>query len=222
LNILHKTNNISFINKGKMMTKANSPLLQKKREDMLARILDTARAIMREEGVAALSMQELARRMNMRAPSLYNYFSSKADIYDALFQLGFRRFEEHLIQTVLSDSDWQQDLSTVMNTYLTFAIQNPDLYQLCFERPVPGFVPSDESLQLSFGILQRYYDHVRNWLPQLNTDQNEQQLTDLMIAIMHGITALHLANQPELPPVERRFGSLISIVIPILSKAWAK
>ncbi|MBE0686498.1 MAG: TetR/AcrR family transcriptional regulator [Anaerolineaceae bacterium] len=204
------------------MTKTNSPFLQQKRAVMLSRILETAREIMRDEGVAALSMQELARRMNIRAPSLYNYFSSKADIYDALFQLGFRRFEEHLIQTVLSDSDWQQDLSTVMNTYLTFAIQNPDLYQLCFERPVPGFVPSDESLQLSFGILQRYYDLVRNWLPLLTTNLNEQQLTDLMIAIMHGITALHMANQPELPPGKGRFGSLISIVIPILSKAWAK
>lgn len=204
------------------MTKANSPLLQLKRTAMLSRILDTAQAIMREEGVAALSMQELARRLNMRAPSLYNYFSSKSDIYDALFQLGFHRFEEFLNQIEFTDTGWQLELSSAMNAYLTFAIQNPELYQLCFERPVPGFVPSEESLQLSFGILQRYYDHVRNWLPLLNTDLNEQQLTDMLIAIMHGITALHMANQPNLPLGEGRFGSLIPIVIPILNKAWAK
>lgn len=47
-----------------------------------------------------------------------------------------------------------------MQTYLSFAIQNPDLYQLCFERPVPGFVPSEKSMQLSFGILERYYNHL--------------------------------------------------------------
>jgi AcrR family transcriptional regulator len=203
-----------------MMTKANSPLLQQKREAMLARILDTARAIMRKEGVAALSMQELARRLNMRAPSLYNYFDSKTEIYDALFQLGFRRFEEFLNQIEFTDTGWQLELSSAMNAYLTFAIQNPDLYQLCFERPVPGFEPSEESLQLSFGILERYYDHVRNWLPFLNTDLNERQLTDLLIAIMHGMTALHLANQPNLPVGEGRFGSLIPAIIPLLSKAW--
>jgi len=218
----NKTNIISFINKGNMMTKTHSPLLQQKRSGMLSRILDTAREIMRSEGVAALSMQELARRLNMRAPSLYNYYSSKSDIYDALFQLGFQRFEEHLNQTQLSDNDWLTDVSSVMNTYLTFAIQNPELYQLCFERPVPGFEPSEESLQLSFGILQRYYDHVQNWLPYLNTDLNEQQLTDLLIAIMHGLTALHLANQPDLPVGEGRFGSLIPAIIPLLKKAWAK
>lgn len=204
------------------MTKTNSPLLQQKREAMLTRILDTAREIMREEGVASLSMQELARRMNIRAPSLYNYFSSKTEIYDALFRLGFQLLEDRVNQQDLKGNSWQGDLTTLMENYLTFAIQNPELYQLCFERPVPGFLPTEESLQLSFGILQRYYDHVRNWLPQLNTDLNEQQLTDLMIAVTHGITALHLANQPELPLGEGRFGSLIPIVIPILSKAWAK
>jgi len=51
---------------------------------------------MREEGVAALSMQELARRMDMRAPSLYNYFSGKAEIYDVLFRLGFSLYDTHM------------------------------------------------------------------------------------------------------------------------------
>lgn len=109
-----------------------------------------------------------------------------------------------------------------MQTYLSFAIQNPDLYQLCFERPVPGFVPSEESMRLSFGILERYYNHVRGWLPHLDTDLNEQQLTDLMIAIMHGLTAQHLANQPDLPIGKGRFGSQIPNGILILEKAWSK
>ena len=30
----------------------------------------------------------------MRAPSLYNYFASKMDIYDALFRLGFTLWGE--------------------------------------------------------------------------------------------------------------------------------
>jgi AcrR family transcriptional regulator len=69
-----------------------SPHRQRKYDAMIQDILETARAIMREQGVAALSMQELARRMNMRAPSLYHYFNSKMEIYDALFQMGIRQF----------------------------------------------------------------------------------------------------------------------------------
>ncbi|MDX9851792.1 MAG: TetR/AcrR family transcriptional regulator [Anaerolineaceae bacterium] len=204
------------------MTKATSPLLQQKRTEMINRILDTAREIMRSEGVAALSMQELARRMHMRAPSLYNYFASKTEIYDSLFQLGFHKFDEHLRSLALTGDHWQTDIPTLMEGYMVFALQNPELYQLCFERPVPGFEPSAQSMQLSFGILQRYYAQVKNWLPLMNTELDEYQLTDLMIAIMHGLTALHLANQPELPQGEGRFGSLIPSVVHFLDKALSK
>lgn len=205
-----------------MITKANSPLLQQKRADMITRILDTARAIMRKEGVAALSMQELARRMNMRAPSLYNYFAGKMEIYDALFQLGQRQFEAQTNHHLNEESDWQTQLSGLMKSYMDFALQNPELYQLCFERPVPGFVPSEESLQISFGILERLYAHVKTWLPMLNTSMDERQLTDLLIAINHGITALHLANQADVPIEESRFASLTPSVVTLIAQAWAK
>lgn len=203
------------------MTKINSPLIQQKRSEMLSRILDIARTIMREEGVAALSMQELARRMNMRAPSLYNYFNNKMEIYDALFQMGQRMFESQ-ISEYLTEGAWQAQLSGMMKSYLNFALQNPELYQLCFERPVPGFVPSPESLEISFGILERLYAQVRTWLPSLNTTLNERQLTDFLIAFNHGITALHLANQPDTPVDESRFASLAPAFLSLLDKAWVK
>lgn len=199
-----------------------SPHRQHKRDVMTARILDTARAIMRSEGVAALSMQELARRLDLRAPSLYNYFSSKMDIYDALFRLGFTLFGEHIAQASLNAQGWQVELQNVIEGYMTFALQNPELYQLCFERPVPGFVPSQESLQVSLDLLHASYERVAQLLPAQITGLNPQQVVDLTIALMHGLTALHLANEPHLPVGEGRFGSLIAIVVSVLDKAWTK
>jgi AcrR family transcriptional regulator len=72
--------------------KPTSPRVQRNREAMKQDILDTARGIMREEGVAALSIHELARRLEIRPPSLYNYYNSKMEIYDELFRLGFELF----------------------------------------------------------------------------------------------------------------------------------
>ena len=43
---------------------------------------------MRAEGLAGLSLRELAKRVGMQAPSLYAYFGSKAAIYDAMFVEG--------------------------------------------------------------------------------------------------------------------------------------
>jgi AcrR family transcriptional regulator len=195
---------------------------QRKREAMIARILDAAREIMRQEGVAALSMQELARRMDLRAPSLYNYFSSKMDVYDALFRLGFTLFGEHLAQAVQGAQTWQDEVRLTIEAYMSFALDNPELYQLCFERPVPGFVPSEASLELSFGALQQGYRRAGELISPLRTGLSDQQAADLLIALMHGLTAQHLSNEPDMPVGEGRFGSLIPVVMSILEKAWTK
>ena len=204
------------------MTHPLSPHRQHKRDVMTARILEAAREIMRAEGAAALSMQELARHLDLRAPSLYNYFSSKTDLYDALFRLGFTLYGEHIAQATQGAQCWQDELRLSIEAYMTFGLHNPDLYQLCFERPVPGFVPSAASLQLSFGVLHQSYQRAAELLPMLNTDLSPQQFVDLIIAIMHGLTALHLANQPDLPVGDGRFGSLIPAVMSVLDKAWSK
>ena len=201
-----------------MKKQTPSPRVQRNREAAIQSILEAARAIMREEGVAALSMQELARRMDMRAPSLYNYFTGKTEIYDTLFRLGFTMFDAHIKELTKTSTGLHDELRIYIEGYMSFALENPDLYQLCFERPVPGFVPSKESLALSFGILNQTYQRVEQFKKQLNTSLTGRQIVDTVIAIAHGLTAMHLSNEPHLPVGQGRFGSLIPIVLSILEK----
>ena len=198
-----------------------SPRRQRNRELTIQTILDTARAIMREEGVAALSMQELARRMDMRAPSLYNYFSGKMEIYDTLFRLGFTLFAEHRREVLKESKNMHDEIRLSIEAYMSFALEHPELYQLCFERHVPGFIPSKASLEISFGLLHQAYERVDVLREEaLETDLTSQQLADTVMAIMHGLTAQHLANEPDLPIGQGRFGSLIPVVVSILETAW--
>jgi AcrR family transcriptional regulator len=192
---------------------------QRTRENTIQNILDAARMIMRKEGVAALSMQELARRMDMRAPSLYNYFSGKVDIYDTLFRLGFQKWDDYLTTALQDATTFEDELRLVLEGYMSFALENPELYQLCFERPVPGFVPSQASLELSLGILNRYYRRAETLKAERDTPLSSAQMVDTIIAISHGLTAMHLANEPHLPVGQGRFGSLIPEILSILEKA---
>lgn len=203
-------------------TKSVSPRVQRNRNAATASILEAARAIMREEGVAALSMHELARRVEMRAPSLYNYFSSKMEIYDALFRLGITLWKETLAKVEAESNSIEVEIRNVITSYMTFALENPDLYQLCFERPVPGFVPSQESLDLSFGVLNAARQRLRQFKQELNTDLTVNQIVDLVIAISHGLTAMHLANEPHLPVGKGRFGSLIPAAMNMLDAILVK
>src|SRR5258706_8652509 len=61
----------------------------RRREATKAEILDAAWDLVREHGLAALALRDLAARVGMRAPSLYQYFDSKHAIYDAMFAQGW-------------------------------------------------------------------------------------------------------------------------------------
>src|SRR5438045_5780141 len=67
-----------------------------RREATKAEILDAAWELVRAEGLAALSLRELASKVGMRAPSLYSYFDSKHAIYDAMFAEGNRDLRERV------------------------------------------------------------------------------------------------------------------------------
>ena len=159
---------------------------QHTRQATIAAILDAARVQMRAEGAAALSLNEVARQVGLRPPSLYEYFpGGKFAIYDALFRLGY---EQCILMTepfARIDDPWEL-LQAMAEFFFTFATANPDLYQLCFERPVPGFVPSDESLAVSFGVLNQFRAHMERVLAPLpnTTGLTIEQFFTLAIALM--------------------------------------
>lgn len=193
------------------------------REEMIAAIVQTARAVMREEGVAALNLSEIARRLGMQTPSLYEYFPSKMALYDHLFRLGTRLFRQHMAQVALDParSPWEL-LEHYLTAYLQFAIDNPELFKLVFERHVPSFVPSDESMAEANASLAEANQYVQRFLQTVPLDPAPavEQIRDYFIVLMHGITALHLANHPEQPVGAGRFSSLIPLALDLLKNAW--
>ena len=195
---------------------------QRNREEMKNAILEAARQVMREEGVAALNLQEVARRVGVRAPSLYEYFPGKMAIYDALFRMGVRLLGERMNHSHESTDPLWARAQAVLENYMTFAQEYPELYQLVQERPVPGFIPSEESMQESRGLLTMGDAIVEKGIERgsLALGITVSEARDLFLAMMHGLTALHMANEPELPVGSGRFGSLIPAVLALFRAAW--
>jgi hypothetical protein len=92
-----------------------------------------------------------------------------------------------------------------------------------FERPVPGFEPSTEALAES----RRMFDLARQSIEDaiasasLRTPHSAEVTLNLLIALMHGVAAQHLANEPRLPAGAGRFGSLIPVLVETLRAAWS-
>src|ERR1700680_5187915 len=62
-----------------------------RREATRSEIRAAAWDLARTEGLAGLSLRDVARKIGMRPPSLYWYFDSKHAIYDAMFAQGYRQ-----------------------------------------------------------------------------------------------------------------------------------
>lgn len=189
---------------------------------MKAAILEAAREIMREEGVGALNLQVLARRVGMRAPSLYNYFPNKMAIYEAIFEQGMRQFREQVEAIINQHGATITAQSAIIQHYMSFALENPELFQLLFERPIPGFVPSEAGLEEGHKLLEISEQAIEEQKAAglIEADIPTRHARDLFIALAHGLTALHLANEPHLPIGEGRFGSLIPLAVQALALVY--
>jgi len=74
-----------------------------RREAVIAEILEAAWDVARSEGLAGLSLRDVARRIGMRPPSLYWYFDSKRAIYDAMFMQGNRQLLAQLLTNLIEN-----------------------------------------------------------------------------------------------------------------------
>lgn len=195
---------------------------QRNRQEMIDNILSIAREMMQTDGVAALSFNAIARRLGMTPPALYTYFDSKHAIYDALFKLGFTEFDRRMQPGVLEKESPYEQVRAAFEGHMAFAQENPDLYQLMIQRPVPGFIPSEESMSISLTVLKNSSDWLRQVLEEAEfaPDIPLEEARDLLFAMMQGLTNLHLANEPELPVGQGRFGKLPAQAARLFFDAW--
>jgi hypothetical protein len=106
---------------------------------------------------------------------------------------------------------------------MAFAQENPDLEHLLYGRDVPGFTPSEESMELSRERLRSARASMQEIIDAGVIDPGVpvDRALDLFLAVTSGITGQHLANEPHLPVGQGRFGSLIPEALRLFQAAWS-
>jgi AcrR family transcriptional regulator len=160
-----------------------------RRQATRAEILEAASALMREHGVAGLSLRDLGQSVGMRAQSLYSYFDSKEAIYDALFGQGAAELLERF-EGMDRTGDDRADLRAGIHMLFDFCLEDYARYQLLFQRPIPGFVPSPESYQPAV----EYLDLSRRMLVAAGGTRPED--LDLMTGTVAGFIDQQISNEP--------------------------
>ncbi|MDT4981546.1 MAG: hypothetical protein QOG07_3425 [Pseudonocardiales bacterium] len=160
-----------------------------RRDAARATILAAAWQLVREDGLAALSLRELARRAGITTPTVYAYFDSKNAIFDAMFGEGAQAFAAVAEQPYDLD-DPKERLLACTQRFVDFCVSDVPRYQLLFQHSVPGFVPSEES----FAPAIRALNVAREQLA-LNGVRDARHV-DLWTALTTGLVDQQIANDP--------------------------
>jgi AcrR family transcriptional regulator len=155
-----------------------------------AEILQAAWEQVRERGLAALSLRDLARTVGMQPQSLYGYFESKRAIYDAMYAQGAQQFVDEQKAATPTADDPLDVLKAGMRSFVEFCAADVARYQLLFQRTIPGFEPSAASFKISQDNLAE--------LDQLlgRCGVRDPRALDLLTAIGTGLADQQLSNDP--------------------------
>jgi len=201
----------------------------RRRRETIEEVLDIAVEIMTEQGVAGLSVGEVARRMGIRPPSLYVYFPSKEAIYDALFARGAREIGQ-LITTdserLLANASPGQPLAEIMldaaRTFVRWTMEHPAYTQLLYWRPVPGFEPSPEAFAPAVAMVETSRHRFAE-LQQRGFIRADASIDDLQrdwVVILTGVVTRQIANAPHETFDEGRFSSALGDLVTMFARHY--
>ena len=170
-------------------------------------IVAAAREVIGEEGAAGLTLGEVARRVGMRTPSLYGYFTSRADLCDELFRRGWSALGLELADLVPDEAtDIHAMLTEAMDLSVGWALAHPAEAQLMFWRPIARWRPSAVAFEpaqaaiahatTAFGGAQR--------LGLLDPRPEPDELVQVWAALVAGVISQQLSNEPGVPAGEGR------------------
>ena len=162
-------------------------------------IVAAAREVIGEEGAAALSLGEVARRVGMRTPSLYGYFAGRADLCDELFRRGWTDFGaavEHLVPD--RATDLHAMLAEAMDASVGWALDHPAEAQLMFWRPIAGWRPSEAAFAPAEAALARATHALARGqaLGLLDARVDPEELVQVWAALVAGVISQQLSNEP--------------------------
>ena len=160
-----------------------------RRQSAREAIVESAWALVREGGLASLSIRELANRVGITTPTVYAYFESKNAIYDVMFGQAATEFRDAMSAPHHVEGAPALLLADVRR-FFAFSLSDIARYQLLFQRTLPGFEPSPGS----YAPAQQALVGARDRLADLGITAPRH--LDLFTALLTGLVDQQVANDP--------------------------
>jgi AcrR family transcriptional regulator len=160
-------------------------------------LLAEAERTLREQGIEALSLRDLARQAGVSHAAPRRHFADRQALLDALAETGFARLGDEM-RAAIDDAgqDHQAQLRAMAAGYVRFATRDPALMELMFaaknDDPSAPLRAASERLFSAFGDLIRQWQQAGTLPPG-----DPERLRLLLIATLQGIAALITSGRAQ-------------------------
>lgn len=164
--------------------------------DLRGLAIEASIALLADRDQPELSMAEVARRIGCSAPALYQHFTDRDDLLDAVRRAVIDRVIARKQQRYdRPDIHPLSNLAEGGHTYLSNAAKAPALYRLIYCRPPSSGAPADA---ISDGALEALTRGVRACQAEgLATQQDPRELARLLWSMVHGAALLALDSAQD-------------------------
>lgn len=195
----------------------------RRRAETIEQIVAIAVELMGRDGVAALSLSDVARRLGVQPPSLYKYFPSKLALYDAVFASGARQVRDEFRGAAAASAPGLPALAAGIEALARFGLAHQVYMQLLFWRTVPGFEPSSAAYAYATDFTDDVAATVVAAVSQgrLHPDAAGPEGQALLSAMVGGALTQQLANQPDAAYEDARFVGLLPRLLDMFIRTYA-
>lgn len=153
--------------------------------------MDAAWEIARRNGLAAVTLREVAGLVGMQSPSLYTHFASKNAIFDTMFGQAWSEYLQVCQELEPSiPKTPRKALLAMVETFVDFSLADLARFQLMNQRMLVDFEPTPESYAPSQQVMALFRERLARIGVRRNAD------VDLCVAIIGGLIDAQLANDP--------------------------
>lgn len=159
--------------------------------DLRATLVEAAVRLLETEGIDALSIRRLAELTGVSRAAPYHHFQDKRELLCAIAEAGFLQQEATL--TALEDLQGRKRIEQFVHTYVSFATQHREQYDLMYGREIWKNSGATTSLEaVAKQCFKRWLSEVTALQAQsiLNSSLPAVRVAQVSWAALHGLCRL--------------------------------
>lgn len=174
------------------MTIANRK--KKEKAELRNLIIGAAKTLFLDKGIEHVTIRNIAKNIDYSVGTIYLYFKDKNEILMEVVNAGFAILKEYIATSKVSEDSLEQ-LLNIGNSYIRFALDNRELYDLMFVLKSPNIDIQEDHIDIGNDVFKDLENAVKRCMENGYFNQQSSYTIALgMWSLVHGLCTLYIRS----------------------------